>query len=391
VIASKYRAPAASAALANGAMSHVLDFDDTHNESFVHVGPPVIPAALAMGERQKVNGKTLITAIAAGMETAIRVGMIAPGQLSKIGFHPTSIWGIFGAYTAASKILQLKNNQIVNGFGVCGSQSAGILEFFSDGSWVKQFHPGWAAHSGIVSALMTQNGMTGPKSVFEGRFGVYKTHLGQADLALQRVVEGLGQRWEIPRIAYKPYPCGVVLHPFLYCASKLKKEHRLDVDNIKKVKCTVPSGMVPLVCEPAQEKVMPRSVYDGRFSLYFTVAAMLVDGKVDISTFSNSKIGNKKILELARNVEYQIDPNIDYPKYIPGDITVEMKSGENYQCKVNTNPGGPDLPMTKNDHIAKFRSNTAKALPRATTDRILDRIDKLEHVSDIRSIMRLCA
>lgn len=390
VIASGYSAPAPNAALANGAMAHVLDYDDTHNESFVHVGPPVLPACLAMGERQGVDGRTLITSIAAGMETAIRVGIAAPGRLARIGFHPTSVYGVFGAHVASSKILGLDTNQIVQGLGICGSLSSGILEFFSDGSWIKQFHPGWAAHGGVVASLMAERGMTGPRTVFEGRFGLYKTHLGGEAYSSERAVEDLGREWEIPRIAYKPYPCGVVLHPFLYCASKLKRDHEIDSQDIAEVMCVVPGGMVPLVCEPAETKILPRSVYDSRFSLYFSVAAMLVDGVVDVRTFTDEKIKNRSILQLAKLVKYCVDPDIDYPRRIPGRVSIKTKSGATHEFSVETNPGGPELPMTKEEHIAKFKSNASVAIEEKTVQRILDRVNDLENAGNVQELMALC-
>jgi len=324
------------------------------------------------------------------METAIQAGLVAPSQFSKLGYHPTSICGIFGAAIAASKILKLKASQMVNGLGICGSQASGIYEFLADGSWVKQFHPGWAAHSGIIASLMAEKGMSGPRTVFEGRFGIYKTHLGQTNLNIERVVKGLGQVWEIPKIAFKPYPCGVVLHPFLYCASRLKRDHRIDIEDIAKVRCEVPSGMIPLVCEPAEVKVTPRTVYDGRFSLPFTVAAMLADGKVNVTTFSEDKIKDQKILGLAKVVNYIARPNIDYPRCIPGHVSIEMKNGRVYEFNVETNPGGPQLPMTKEEHIMKFKSNASVVLREKTIREMLDKLEHLERVSNIQELMELC-
>jgi len=119
------------------------------------------------------------------------------------------------------------------------------------------------------------------------------------------------------KIAYKPYPCGFLLQPFLYCASRLKRNYRIDVDDIAEVWCRGPSGMVPLVFEPIEDKVASRTPYEGKFSLPFTVAAMLAEGKVDLTTFSEEKIMDRKTLKLAEIVKYTTDPNIDYPKHMP--------------------------------------------------------------------------
>ncbi len=390
IVGIDFLVPAANAALANGTTAHVLDYDDTHNESFVHVGPPVIPAALAMGERQRINGRALILAIAAGMETAIRVGRAAPGQIQKQGFHATSVFGTFGAIVASAKILGLSRDQIVNSLGIGGSQASGIYEFFSDGTWVKQFHPGWAAHAGIIAALMAQKGMTGPRTVFEGRFGIYKTHLGRAEFSTDRVLGNLGNSWQLTKIAFKPYPCGVVLHPFLRCASILRERNRIDLAQIAEITCTVPSGMVPLVCEPASEKLAPRTVYDCKFSLPFTVAAMLVDGRVVPESFSEAKIDDARILRLAKLVKYIKDDRADYPRLIPGRVSVRMRNGKTFSSSVRTNPGGPEMPMTRKEHVAKFMANVSDALGGRAADRIVEKLDSLEDLRTISELMKLC-
>jgi len=382
--------PAPNAALANGTMAHVLDYDDTHDESFIHVGPPVVPAALAMGQREKVDGKELLTAIAIGMETAIRVGLASPGQLTKVGFHPTSVCGVFGATAAAGKILRLSRDRMANAFGIAGSQASGLYEFFSDGSWVKQFHPGWAAHSGVIAALLAEGGMTGPKTVLEGRFGVYRTHLGGAAFSTRRVLKNLGGTWELSKTAFKPWPCGVVLHPFLRCAEMILSENRIDPRDVEEVACLVPAGMVPLVLEPLDQKVTPKTPYDGKFSLPFAISAMVVDGKVDTATFSDAKIKDRSILRLAKRVRYESDSKADYPRTIPARVSVKLRNGKEFVAHTETNPGGPEAPMTREEHFAKFMSNASPRLGEQKARRLLLELDDLENADSIGRIMRLC-
>ena len=166
-----------TAAFANGALSQALEFDDTHNESIVHMSSPAVAAALALAESEKVSGRELIAAIAVGNEISCRVGSVAPGQFHRRGFHPTGLFAPFGATYLAGRLLGLSDEQLVNAAGIVGSFAAGILECWVDGTQSKFLHPGWAAQSGITAAFLGRAGTTGPTAVFEGRFGLFASHL----------------------------------------------------------------------------------------------------------------------------------------------------------------------------------------------------------------------
>jgi 2-methylcitrate dehydratase PrpD len=148
--------------------------------------------------------------------------------------------------------------------------------------------------------------------------------------------------------------------------------------------------MVPLVCEPADAKITPRTRYDGKFSLFFTVAAMLADGTVDTSTFTEAKIKNSKILELAKRVKYSADSSIDYPRLIPGKVLIKTKNGATYEFKVDTTPGGPEYPMTKEEHTLKFKSLASTFLNERATEAIIQTIDRLEELENVRNLMKFC-
>ena len=201
-----------AAAFANGALSQALEFDDTHNESIVHMSSPAVAAALALSETRKISGKALIAAIALGNEISCRVGSVAPGQFHRRGFHPTGLFAPFGTTYLAGRLLGLKQAQLVNAAGIAGSFAAGILECWVDGTQSKFLHPGWAAQSGITAAYLGQAGATGPAAVLEGRFGLFESHLQDRSVAraLNRVTDALGELWESRKASFKPFPAAHV-------------------------------------------------------------------------------------------------------------------------------------------------------------------------------------
>src|SRR5215510_9640225 len=186
------------AAFTNGALSQALEFDDTHNESIVHMSSPAVAAALALGEVTKVSGRETILAIAIGNEISCRVGSVSSGELHKRGFHPTGLFATFGSAYLAGRLLRLDADAMARAAGIAGSFASGLLECWVDGTQTKFLHPGWSAQSGIAAAMLARAGTTGPAEVFEGRWGLYATHL-QDDGALRnfgRLTDDLGARWD---------------------------------------------------------------------------------------------------------------------------------------------------------------------------------------------------
>jgi 2-methylcitrate dehydratase PrpD len=238
---------------------------------------------------------------------------------------------------------------------------------------------------------MAAKGMTGPRTVFEGRYGLYNTHLVGIPSSVMRVVRGLGEVWELQNTTFKPYPCGVVLHPFLRCVEDVLSQNRISHQEIEEIECTVPTGMVPLVCEPLSQKVAPRTAYDAKFSLPFAVSAMIVDGRIDTTTFTEGKVAEESILRLARRVRYVPIEGTGYPKTIPARIVMRMKDGRTYAAAMDTNPGGPRFPMTKEEHFAKFVSNASAFLGERKAERLLRELDDLESIQSVKRLMRLCA
>lgn len=304
------RVPAAWAALAHGTLAHTLDFDDTFPASVVHPGSLVIPTALAIGEATGADGGALGAAIAAGYEIAARIGRAAGRAFHVRGFHASGVVGPLVAAAVAGKLYGLSPRATAEAMGLAGSMAGGLLEFLSDGSWSKRLHPGWAGHGGVVAAQLADAGFPGPISVIEGRHGLYMAFLGSGVADPSRVLDGLGTEWRGREAHAKLYPCAHVIHPFLDAAHALREQHGLRAEGIESVVCHVAGWQIPIVCEPHEEKVAPRTEYQARASLPFALAAMLVDGRVDLDTFeaAGETIDREDLLALAARITHRERP-----------------------------------------------------------------------------------
>lgn len=180
VIGSKLTTAAPFAILANGTLAHGLDFDDTHARSITHASAVIVPTVLALGEAHGLDGRRVVTAAVAGYEAIARLGMAAPGAFHARGWHATGVCGTLAAALVAGRCLGLDAGRLVAALGVAGSFASGLLEFLEDGSWVKRLHPGWAGHAGAMAAALARGGFTGPATVLEGRFGLYRSFVAAA-------------------------------------------------------------------------------------------------------------------------------------------------------------------------------------------------------------------
>jgi len=377
------------AALANGALAHGLDFDDTHADSVCHASAVLVPAVLALAESERLGGRDALIALVAGYEAMIRIGMAAPGRFHERGWHATAVCGAFGAALAAGKSLGLDASRLTAALGIAGSMASGVMEFLEDGSWVKRLHPGWAAHSGIQAAALAQEGFTGPATALEGRLGFYRAALGYVpDIAKQ--LKNLGDEWETVRSSFKLYPCCHLNHAYLDAVASLKRAEGLRPEQVEEVECLVPAGEVPIVCEPATAKLRPRSPYDAKFSLAFCVAAALVGDRVGIGTFTEEGIREPGALALAARVRYTVDPSSPYPRTFPGWVKVRLKDGRTLEAREEGQRGGPERPIAPDEVIAKFRDNAARLMPPARVDALESAVLGMDRARNLGPLLALC-
>ena len=391
VIGFPDRLPPAWAALVNGALAHGIDYDDTHEEGVVHVSCSVVPAALAAAEANDLSGARLLTAVVLGMETAVRLGLAAPGRFHDRGFHPTGVCGAFAATVVAGTLAGLAAAQLADALGLSGSMAAGLLEFLTDGTWAKRIHAGWAAHGGLAAARLAGEGFTGPRAVLDGRFGFFRSHLGADTWDLAAVTGDLGRRWHMLEIALKPYPACHMTHAFIDCAADLRTRPGCSPAAIAAAECFIHPREMPIVCEPRAAKLVPQTDYDAKFSLPYTVACMLVRGHVDLDDFTPEAIRDPAVLDLAQRVECLPDPRADYPRTFPGRLRVTLRDGRVLEHDEPVNRGSNERPLSDDEVRVKFRRNAARALPEAQIDALsaaVQRIDTATSVGELAAALR---
>ena len=378
------------AAFANGAFSQALEYDDTHNESIVHMSSPAVAAALALAGTMRVSGRDLITAIALGNEISCRVGSVSPGQFHRRGFHPSGLFATFGVTYLAGRLLGLDAEAMARAAGISGSFASGILECWVDGTQTKFLHPGWSAQSGIAAAFLARAGTTGPAQVFEGRWGLFATHLQDADAPrdFSRLTKALGTTWDSRNASFKPFPAAHVLHPYIDAILRLRA-HGLRADEIEWIDCPVAPFIVTIVCEPAAEKLAPASDSHGRVSLQYTLAEALVRGSLGRYAYSAESLRDPAILALARRVRFHADPAFPGPGRFKGAVTVTRKGGATLTEVEEYNRGSAENPMTDAELRAKFDENAEGFLSPDARDRVALAIDGLDQLPDARALVDL--
>lgn len=380
------RLPAASAALVNGTLIHGLDYDDTHIEGIVHSGTTVIPTALAVGEEIGASGRAALEAVVGGFEIVTRLGIAAGGNLHPRGFHPTSIYGSLSSSLIAGRLYGMSAEDMASGMGLAGTMASGLLEI--ENSWLKRLNPGWAAHAGLTAALLARQGFLGPSSILEGAHGVYASHLYGGTYRLEALTQDLGRTWETLNIGLKPYPCCHFLHASLDCSRTIREEPGFDPDDIEEIVCRLSEPLMGLLRD---DYIRPQTEYAAQFSLPFTVATMLTQGRVDLASFQAEKLTDPVLNNLIDKTRIEPDPLSDYPKNFPGQVTVKTKGGRVFEKRETVNRGTPQNPLSPEDVVRKFRENTDGVVADAVARDLLDKVQHFEEIADVRQFMKILA
>ena len=391
IIGARDRVGVTTAAFANAALPQALEFDDTHNESIVHMSSPAVAAGLALAETQTISGHDLILAIAIANEISCRVGSVSSGQFHRRGFHPTGLFAPFGIAYGAGRLLGLDAQQLAYAAGTCGSFAAGVLECWVDGTDTKFLHSGWAAQSGIAAAMLARAGVTGPPRIFEGRFGLFASHLQDLSVArdFDRIGERLGTYWESRNASFKPFPTAHVLHPYVSAILRVRHQHGITHRDVASIDCPVAEFNVSIVCEPVDEKCAPASRAHCRVCLQYTLAEALSTGQLGKQAYDDSSRLNPEVLALARKVRYHVDASFPGPGRFKGAVRVTLIDGRVIEEVEEYNRGSAENPMTDEELRAKFDDNASGFLPAAERDALANTIARTEQLPDVRELLNL--
>ncbi|MDT7951588.1 MAG: MmgE/PrpD family protein [Acetobacteraceae bacterium] len=381
VIGRPERLPLRDAALVNGVLMHGLDFDDTHLGSIIHATAACLPAALSLGEKLGADGGALLAAYAAGMETAIRIGAAAKGGFHHTGFHATGIVAHFSSAIVAAKLLGLSPGQIAAAQGIAASTASGVQVFLEDGAWTKRLHPGWAAVAGITAAHLAAASFKAPARPYEGRFGLFDTHLQHpaAPIDVPAELRTLGTVWELAETAIKPYPVCHFIHGAAEAAITLHAG--FDPDSVARIEILLPHDTLPIVAEPAAQKQRPANEYEAKFSAPFVVATCLLQGSFGLADLLPPALARPDVLALAAQTACLADPASQFPHAFSGGVRLHLRDGTERFQHVAVNSGAGARALDENAVVAKFAASASLVLPRDQIERIRDAVLTLERGS----------
>jgi 2-methylcitrate dehydratase PrpD len=385
IVGTEEKAPYLYSALANGTSAHAIEMDDVDNEASLHPGVVVFPSALAAAEMAGAPGKDFILAVVLGYEMMVRLGTaLGPENSYKRGFHPTGTCGTFGASVAASKILGLQEENFLNAMGISGSQAAGSMEYLAQGAWTKPFHAGWAAHSGMVAALLSGKGFKGPASIIEGRDGFLHAYSNGADPS--RVLEGIGSGFQILRTSVKPHACCRYMQPPIDAVLKIVNENNLRPEQVKKIKVGVLRAGAHLIAEPIESKYNPQSIVDAQFSMPFGASAAVLYGRAGLKEFQPSAIRSKPVREMMRKVECIVDPELErtFPKQWRATAEILTEDEQRYATTVEYPKGDPENPLSWEEMIERFHDLSGRIMKKEQRLKIVTEVERLDEIKDMR-------
>ncbi len=379
--------PLRDAVLMNGILVHGLDYDDTHVPGIVHVSASSVPLALGLAAHLDRSGRELLTAYVLAIEISARLGAVAKGGFHQTGFHPTGLIGTFGCTLAAGFLYGMNAAQLKMAQGIALSVASGSLEFLQDGAWTKRMHPGWAGVAGITAASLARHGFIGPGAAYEGRFGLFPSYLGSevehCDYSL--ATRGLGKIWEVGEVGVKPYPACHFVHGCTDAAIALRARG-VRAGDIAHVRALVPQEVVKTVGEPVENKRRPANDYDAKFSIPYAVATGFVRGKFGLAELEEPALRDPDILALADKVDYEADPNSEFPKAYSGEVIVRLKDGRELSHREQINRGAADRPLSNQEIIAKFMDNAQLAVSPSRAGQMRDAILAMDEGRSAREL-----
>jgi 2-methylcitrate dehydratase PrpD len=381
VWATDRRASLAHAPLVNGYLAHVLDFDDSYmpQVTILHGNAPVVPAAMAVGEWLGASGADYLLAFILGFEVAARAALSAGRAHYDQSWHVTSTVGGFGAAAAAGKLLGLDELQMTYALGIAGAQAGGIGN--AAGSMTKAFHAGRAAMSGVTAALLAQRGFTSGDDFLTGRRGFHQVF--HSDGNIEALVGELGARWELRQAAFKPYACGVVVHPILDAIIGLRDEHGLSASNVVGIEARAN----PVVLVPTGLKE-PRTGLEGKFSVYHSAAVALIDGAAGPRQYTDSRVLAAQVIALRERVRVATDSALQKGE---AHVSIQLADGRVVRRHVPCASGTADNPMSDEQLDRKFQVLVEPRFGPERTGELLATIGRLESLPKISELARLLA
>ena len=377
-----------AAAMINGTLAHSLDFDDTHAAGSIHTSAPIVPAALAAAEMTGADGAQVVTAIAAGYETQIRLSLaLDPSAHYQRGYHPSATCGVFGAAVAAGSIFGLDAQQMERALGIAGCQTSGSMRFLFDGAWTKRFQVGYAAHNGLLAASLAREGFVGPAGAIEGRDGFLRSYAPDPDVA--RAAADLGSVWETLNIAVKPYPSCRYSHAAMGAIVAARAANDITSEEVEAVEVGLPHTGWRIIGENDEVKRAPTGPVDGQFSMPFCGAVVLRQGTMGWDDYA-LHLNDNETLALASRFSTVTDPwaEAEYPANMAGVVRITTRRGL-FEERLAVPRGEPDNFLTLEEFRAKFDALTSPWLDEACRDALAGELLGLDAAASMVPMLEL--
>ena len=378
VIGANLKTSMSTAALVNGFLCHLQDYDDTHFPTILHPTAPVWPSVLALSERLGISGYDTLSAFVLGAETACRVAISVHPWHYDQGWHITGTSGVFGAAAGAGRVCGLDADQLTNAFGIAGTLAAGVREVF--GTHGKPLHAGHAAENGLRAARWAQNGFTGGDDIIAGRRGFWAV-LSDSGHSEEALLGGFGERWEFRMNGLKPFANGIVSHPIQQAVVEVRNEHSLKPAQIKSITARVHPLVLELMNRPE-----PRVGLEGKFSFQHCAAAALVDGAGHDSQFSDAKVQDPVIKDVRTKVSATIDESVREEEVY---LTITLTNGQKLEHHVKHAVGSPNNPMSDEALIAKYRDLAGEVLSQQQVEDLEAAVWELDEAVNVSSLTQL--
>jgi 2-methylcitrate dehydratase PrpD len=384
VLGSGRKLSASNAAFVNGANAHGLDFDDGYMQAAAHPGAAVFPAVLARAEQLGSSAQDVITAIVIGYDVMLRIGAAIHPVAAQRGFHNTAIAGVFGAAAGVANLAKLDSKQTLNALGLAGSFASGIREYLDEGAEVKRIHPGKAARDGLLCAEFAARGITGPSKVLEGRYGLFHTHVDD-QVRWERLLDGLGTRYEIASIYFKPYPSCRGTHAFIEGIQGLRAQHGFSPEQVAHVEL----GGNALSIH-AHDYKHHENVLDAQMSVPYTAALAVLYGDVTAQMFLPETMERPEVDALVQRVDAYVDDECErmYPAKRSAVVRIQLENGRKLEKRLVDPKGDLDNPMSDDDLARKFRGNCEPVIGTARCSSLLDQVRRFEALDDVRLILQ---
>jgi len=366
------------AALLNGMSSHIYDFDDTLLETVLHPSAPIYPAILSYAEHRGLTGRDVLFAFVLGCEVAARTALCLYPSHYWRGWHITGTAGTIGAAAAVAKLQGLDEERYSYALGIAATEPTGLREMF--GSMTKPLHPGKAAMNGLMAALLAGWGFTSSAQALEAKRGFARVLADDPKLHL--IHEGWGESWKIMKNSYKPFASGIVTHPAIDGAIRLRNLHGIQPNRIERIELEVH----PLVVE-LTGKTDPQTGLEGKFSVYHCTAVALLDGKAGVKQFTDERVKDEQVVSLRKKIRVKVERKLQEDQVL---IRVTLKDGAVIEEFVEHAIGSIYVPMTNRQLEEKFIDVTADVLSSEKQQRLIDLVWRFDQLEELHSFFALC-